>query len=474
MRWDSTRAQAPAVARGRTTRRALVAALLIHNLACRPAGLFADEPAAAAQGRVIRAGVGTTRPDLAKALAECRPGDTLVIADGTYPDTLTVTAGGDDGPGRSITIRAEHSRKAVFSRAGLAASIDASFVRIEGLVFDAQYGNSTCVRAKGRHLQIVDCEIRRAGTIDAKPWGDGLQLFDTEHCLIERCHIHHCLASRDGRRDDSHGVRITHSRDIIIRGCVIDLVSGDCVQADPDRQPWDNVLIEACKLSGGKVVEGDPYAHPRFPAGAYTAENAVDTKCPRGDGDARPRITVRNCEVYGFRGIDNAAAFNIKETCDAVIDRCTVSDSQIGLRLRAPARVKVTNCVLYDNDTHCRYEDEIPRLHLYHCTFGAATGKGRGPFQEVGASPDLRVWGCLFLGDEKPRQAAAPSNRAADVGAFVDAAGGDYRLKAPLPVGEEPGPPMDEESKVDRGGAPRVGPSDAGAYQFRAGRNEQE
>ena len=33
--------------------------------------------------------------------------------------------------------------------------------------------------------------------------------------------------------------------------------------------------------------------------------------------------------------------------------------------------------MLYGNDTHCRYEDGIPQLHIYHCTFGAFTGDGR-------------------------------------------------------------------------------------------------
>ena len=60
--------------------------------------------------------------------------------------------------------------------------------------------------------------------------------------------------------------------------------------------------------------------------------------------------------------------------------------------------------VLHDNDTHCRYEQGIPHLHIAHCTFGRVTGKGHGAFQEQKPSPDLQVRGCLFLG-EKPGQA---------------------------------------------------------------------
>ena len=413
------------------------------------------------EARTVRAG---TDAEVAKAVADARPGDTVLVADGTYADTLLVRASGTAA--RPITIRAEHPGKAVFTRKGPAARVDGSFLRLDGLVFDSRYGDCTCVRVSGRGVHVLGCEVRRPGSADGKGGGDGLQFFDSSDCLVERCHIHHCLATAGGERVDSHGVRFTHSRDMTVRDCVIDLVSGDCVQVDPNRREWDNVLIEGCKLSGGKVAAGDPFAHPGFPAGGYTSENAIDTKCP---GTGRPKITVRNCEVYGFRGpIGNAAAFNIKEECEAVIDRCTISDSEIGLRLRGPARVRVANCVLHDNDTHCRYEDRIPALHIAHCTFGRTTGAGRGAFQEQRPSPDLRVLGCLFLG-EKPRQARDASNQAVGAAAVADATKGDYRLVAAVPAGGA-GPAADApEVKVDRAGVPRPADraADAGAYQFR-------
>lgn len=416
----------------------------------------ADEP------KVLKA---ATDAEVARAVAAAKPGDTVLVADGTYTEPLVVKTSGKAG--QPVTLKAASPRKAVFTRKGQAARVEGSFLRLEGLVFDSKYGDCTCVRASGKGVHLVDCEIRRPGSENGERGGDGIQFFDSSDCVVEKCHIHHCLATRNKERVDSHGVRFTNSRGIAVRECFIDLVSGDCVQVDPDRKEWDDVLIEDCRLSGGKVAADDPYPHAGFAAGEYTSENAVDTKCP---GKApRPRITVRNCEAYGFRGpIGNAAAFNIKEDCEAVIDRCTIRDCEIGLRLRGPARVRVTNCVLYDNDTHCRYEDRIPQLHLVHCTFGRATGNGRGAFQEQRPSPDLRVVGCLFLGD-RPKQADDASNRAAKDGAFADVVKGDYRLVASVPTGAM-GPVSDAtQAKVDRGGVARPGdkPSDAGAYQFR-------
>jgi hypothetical protein len=401
---------------------------------------------------------------IAKALAAAAPGDSIVVADGTYTETLLVRASGKEG--QPITIKAANPGKAVFQRKGQAARIEGSFLRIEGLVFDSQYGDCTGVRVKGRGLHFIDCEIRRAGSIDGKGGGDGLQFYDSADCLVEKCHIHHCLATRNGERVDSHGVRFTHSHNMTVRGCFIDLISGDCVQVDPNREEWDDIVIEDCRLSGGKVAAGDPLAHSRFAPGSYTSENAVDTKCPK---KGRPRITIRNCEAFGFRGpIGNAAAFNIKESCDAVIDRCTIHDCEIGLRLRGPAHVRVTNCVLYDNDTHCRYEDRIPKLHIVHCTFGVATGKGRGAFHEQRPSPDLRVAGCLFL-DDQPKQAAADANRVVDAAAFVNVPKGDYRLVRGVPLKTAGPASADPEVKVDRTAHPRPADrrADAGAYQYR-------
>lgn len=437
--------------------RTLTSSAAVYVLLALPIAACGDEP------RVRKA---ATDAEVAKAVGAAKPGDTILVADGTYSETLVVKASGTAE--QPITIKAATPRKAVFARKGQAARIDGSFVRVEGLVFDSRYGDCTCVRAAGKQLHFVDCEIRRAGTADGKSGGDGLQFFDSADCLVEKCFIHHCLATAGGEREDSHGVRFTHSTGMTVRGCHIDLVSGDCVQVDPNRREWDDILIEGCKLTGGRVAADDPLAHPRYPAGACPGENALDTKCPTG-AKTRPRVTVRDCEASGFRGpIGNAAAFNIKEDCEAVIDRCTITDCEIGLRLRGPARVRVTNCVLYDNDTHCRYEDRVPQLHLAHCTFGRTTGKGRGVFHEQRPSPDLRVQGCLFLG-EKPGQAKDASNRAGGEKAFANVAKGDYRLAAALPLtGDGPASGF-PEVKVDRAGVARPAdkPADAGAYQFR-------
>src|SRR5262245_12526782 len=83
--------------------------------------------------RTLRA---ASDPVRARALAAARPGATVLVADGIYADTLLVKVSG--AAGKPVTIKAEHPRKAVFSRKGQAARVDASFLRLDGLVFDSQ------------------------------------------------------------------------------------------------------------------------------------------------------------------------------------------------------------------------------------------------------------------------------------------------------------------------------------------------
>src|SRR4051812_45225431 len=116
----------------------------------------------AARAEEPRALNTSTDAELAKALAGAKPGDTITLADGTYSEPLAVKASGKAGA--PVTIKAANLRKATFTRKGQTARIDASFVRLEGLVFDSQYGDCTCVRAAGTGIHFAGCEIRRAGT----------------------------------------------------------------------------------------------------------------------------------------------------------------------------------------------------------------------------------------------------------------------------------------------------------------------
>ena len=411
---------------------------------------------------------------IAHALALTKPGDTVIVADGTYGESLELRRGGDSDA-RRVTLQAEHPRMAIIAPKGRALTLEADYVTARGLVFDAQYGNNTCVWAKGQGIHFIDCEIRRAGRITGPGrYGDGLQFFDSRDGLVQDCYIHHNLASDGTSRDDSHGVRFTHSYNMTVRGCKIELCSGDCIQADPSREPWDNVLVEDCELYGGRMPPNDPFAHPRYPPTMVPGENGIDTKC---DPEApRPRIVIRNCLVGGFRGpIGNAAAFNLKERCDALVDRCTVFDNVICFRLRGPgsrggSHVTVTNCVMHSSDIGVRYENKIEQLRLWNNTWGGAI---REAFLSGGGYGEgFEVKNCLFLAPSKPSEASDPSNLAVSTSAFVVAADndwgqGDFHL-APGSPAIDRGVAL-EQVKTDGDGVPRPQGAgwDVGAYERR-------
>src|SRR4051812_32123411 len=105
--------------------------LALSVLAAIP-GARADEP------RTLRA---ATDAEVAKAVADARPGDTVLIADGTFTEPLAVKRSGQAG--QFVTVKAEPPRKAVFARKGQAATVEGSFLRFEGLVFDSHYADCT-------------------------------------------------------------------------------------------------------------------------------------------------------------------------------------------------------------------------------------------------------------------------------------------------------------------------------------------
>ncbi|MGD8238808.1 MAG: right-handed parallel beta-helix repeat-containing protein [Armatimonadota bacterium] len=405
------------------------------------------------------------------ALAIVEPGDTVIVGDGKYEEALALRRGGESDA-RRVTLRAENRRKALVAPKGRALTLDADYVSVVGLVFDAEYGNNTCVWAKGQGIEFIDCEIRRAGRTGPGRYGDGLQFFDSRDGLVENCYIHHNLASDGTSRDDSHGVRFSHSYDMVVRGCRIELCSGDCIQADPNREPWDNILIEGCELYGGRMPANDPFAHPRYPPTMSPGEDGIDTKC---DPNApRPHIVVRDCYVGGFCGpIGNAAAFNIKERCDAVIDRCTVFDSFICFRLRGPtsrggSHVTVTNTVMHSSDIGVRYEDKIEQLKLWNNTWGGAI---RQPFLSAGGYGDgFEVKNCLFLAEGKPQEAGDPSNLAVGTSAFVVPADHEwgqveYHLAADSPAIDKGVALPQVKADRDGVGRPRGARYDVGAYE---------
>lgn len=399
---------------------------------------------------------------VANAIDQAMPGDTVVLANGTYDQKIvSKRAGNANAP---IIIKAATPRGAIVRSAGNVVSIAHAYVTLEGLVIDGQDGDGDAINIEtaGSHATIRDCEVKNVRK-------DCIDMAAPEGVTIDRSLIHDCLNATGSNcnsetcRVDAHGIVGGAVKDLVVRDTEIHSFSGDALQVDPGRASpgWDRVTVERCKMWLGPLAA----AKNGFAAGVVPGENAIDTKTP---DSGRSILTVRDVVAYGFGGglISNMAAFNMKENVDATFDRVTVSASEIGFRVRNPANVIVRNTVLHDMSAAAvRYEDGVPKVVLEHVTFGDGNAKA---FVEASSdATKIESKNVLFLGASLPAElAGVPSNLAVAESAFVDAAKDDYQLAT--------GSPAIDKGEViagitaDRAGVARVQGSapDVGAYEY--------
>ena len=416
-------------------------------------------PATAAERHVAPGGTGTgTAADpfgrVQDAIAAAQPGDVVIVAPGTYSERLSTMRSGSAGV--PITVRARDGRGSVIvTSSGRVLTVAHAWVVVETLVFDGQYGQDDIVRISsgGTGFTLRNSEVRRTTR-------DAIDMSAVDDVLIEGSLIHHALNAANGRTD-AHGVVAGSARRLTIRNTEIHTFSGDAFQIDPGRSTpgWDEVLIEGCRF----WLEPLPAAENGFAAGIVPGENAVDTKV--NSTVSRPRLTIRNTEAYGFRNglIGNMAAFNIKESVDAVLDRVTVHSSEIAFRLRAPANIRVQNAVVHSVSTAVRYEDNIQGLRIWNSTFGAGISRLFDAASSSGSVLDIQ--NVAFLGVTRPTQAPSVSNLMLTAAAFVDVSKHNYQLTATSPANDA-GTTL-TDVRVDRDGTtrPQGRAYDVGAYE---------
>ena len=377
--------------------------------------------------------VGSVLPEavtMEAALAEAGAGDTILVENGMYPVLVKPLKGGT-GENNRLVIKAVTPRKAIFMVTGRVVRLEVPWITLDGLVFDGCFGTSDCVNIRGEgasHFELKNCEVRNTQH-------DGIDIEGASHGRIIGCEVHHCLNASHLVQHDAHGIVAGRMEDLHIRDCNIYYVSGDAFQADPDRDPWDNVVIENTRMWTGPL----PTAAANFPAGFIPGENAIDTK--QYEKHPRSRLVLRNCRAYGWRGgiIGNMSAFNIKDHVEALIENCVLWDNEVCLRLRGGegdedgrggARVTLINTVMRESDYGIRYEDMIKYLKIYNCTWGQRVDNTFG-VRKGYDEKTFEIRNCLFMLDELPPEARAfNSNLAVKPESFVNPKGGDFRLTA--------------------------------------------
>lgn len=235
----------------------------------------------------------------------------------------------------------------------------------ENYLVDGKWTDSTLVKIKADNVTLRHCEIRN-GLANAI-------YVDAENVMIDSCRIHHLLSGTFNKQDDAHGIT-GHPRKLRIRNSEIYFVSGDCIQFDPARKPWGEVLVENCTLWTGPLP-GDAAG---FKKGERPGENAIDTK--QSNSNPRSKLVFRNCLMYGWKQpgqIGTMAAFNIKNKVEVLAEGCVFRDNQVSFRLRGGAGthegalVTIRNCAVYSSNVAVRMEDKIQNLTI----IGLAIGK---------------------------------------------------------------------------------------------------
>ena len=352
-------------------------AIFVHCLLLASMSAVADADEAAAQKQELHVSSqgsdengGTPEAPLrtpAEAVKRLKENGTAILHDGTFPIDASINlavkgitirgaenAAGNEG-GRVILQRGDYQ--------GTTFTVSAEGVTIEGLVLDGGFvtkSRAIIGKKSGGKLTIRKCEIRR--------FTDHAVDLDGDDARVEECHIHHNLLWNAARKgpDDAHGVVTMYSQRLLIKNCTIDHVSGDCFQGD--RGGWQDVTIEDCDFSNGTLEED----MAGFREGASPGEDGIDTKLAAGK--ERARLIVRRTKFHDFHSsfISTPAALNLKESIDAVVDGCDISDSVVALRLRGTGRgvmrPTVINCTIHNCGVAVRYEDNLQDFHFAHNT----------------------------------------------------------------------------------------------------------
>jgi hypothetical protein len=249
----------------------------------------------------------------------------------------------------------------------------------ENYLVDGRWGDHDLVRIKADNVTLRHCEIRNGRN-------DAVEVY-AQNVLVENCRIHHALAGTFEDQEDAHGIT-GRPNNLVIRNCEIYYVSGDAVQFDPDRGPWDNVRIENSTFWTGPL----PDDAAGFRRGERPGENAVDTK--QEESNPRSRLTIANCLFYGWGEgqIDCQAALNLKNHVEVEVAGCVLADNDVCFRLRGDtgevggALVRLRNCAVYRSRIAVRMEDAIENLRIFNLGIGdgiqrkyqVAAGRPRG------------------------------------------------------------------------------------------------
>ena len=238
----------------------------------------------------------------------------MIVSAGTYSESIVTKGNGVRITGVGVVTVTASGRV-------LDVQHTATF---EDLRFDGQFGPNDAVRVLANSVQFRRIRVFNSGR-------DCIDVRDVSGLLVTDSEIYDCVWAGN----DAHGIVGGRMTGAVVRNTRIHDVTGDGIQLDAGRAggSWD-LRVENVDIQD-------------------TGEDGIDTKTG-GTG----LLTVIGGSYRGFRNKTNSSAFNLKESVTATVDGVTVSDANIGFRLRHPADVRLSNISISNSDRGIRYEDE--------------------------------------------------------------------------------------------------------------------
>ncbi len=342
------------------------------------------------------------------------PGDSVFFQRGTsWAGSLTINSSGSDQNRLNFGAYGTGNQPVLRN-----IRLNGTYVTISDLTVDGNKDANDAVRIRSVNCNLKNMTIRN-GT------RDGIDAHDSDNLLIEDCYIYNFLNGSFNDQQDAHGIVVTGTQGVTIRGTEVHHVSGDSFQADPNRDAdnlTDNIIIENCEFWTGPLTENFNAGwlktdHLQDSQKQYPGENAIDTKVVKNDWNeaSRMQLTIKDTIIHGWKKdgfINNKAALNLKEKINAVIDNVTVYDSEIGFRIRGTrgnANVTIQNSHIYNCEYAVRSEDNLSNLNIVDSVFG----ENNTMLLPVASSTNFDTWLITdnnFL-DSKFSQASDTSNK---------------------------------------------------------------
>ncbi|NJN15867.1 MAG: hypothetical protein HC822_06045 [Oscillochloris sp.] len=266
----------------------LVSLTLLLVLFCIVSFVFVPTHSAHAAERTIP--VGSSIEDAVNA---AKPGDTLILAAGTYRESITIErSGAGQAP---ITLKGAGAGNTTIVGT---IRIESAFIALQDLTVDADGSSNDAVK-----LVAPAADITLRGVHLHNGSGYGVRVGnDVARVLIEGCTINNF----DAGSRDAHGVGIMTASDVTVRECDIFDTSGDAIQTNTPDYPGYERFAERIRIERNRLHD--------------TRENAIDIKSTHD-------LVAHGNLIWGFKAVDSSDGMAIQVQHDA--RNITLSGNQI-------------------------------------------------------------------------------------------------------------------------------------------------